>query len=151
MSQQFVENDDVARAVGGWKVLNQLLDKDGDGYADPPLLDGIRADATGEMASLIERAVELGGLRAPYPRILVTKTAHVAAFLAWGQGGDTQAMPDWVQKIYDAAIRWGHEVGDRTASMGVVQRPDLDPPAHIVDPDPAGRGVSVRGFKRGFR
>lgn len=149
MAQRYFEKADLARALGGVKVMNQLLDKDGDGYADPPLVEGILDDATSEMASLIEKNVELAGLKGPYPRVLVSKSSHIGAFLAWGEGGEGQAMPDWIQSRYDAAVRWGTQAGAGEVSMGIVDRPTLDPPVKTVDPDPDGSQVSIAGFKRG--
>lgn len=149
MAQRYFDKADLARAVGGVKVLNELLDKDGDGYADPPLVEGVIIDACSEMATLIEKNVALAGLSAPYPRALVSKSSHIGAFLAWGEGSNGQAIPDWVQSRYDAAYRWGKDAGAGDVSMGTVDRPQLDPPAKTIDPDPYGTGVSVNGFKRG--
>lgn len=149
MAQRYFEKADLVRAVGGAKTLDKLLDKDGDGYADPPLVDGIIDDACAEMASLIEKNVALAGLAAPWPRILTSKSSHIGAFLAYGEGTDGQAIPDWVQSRYDAAYRWAKDAGAGDASMGLIDRPALDPPAKTVDPDPYGHGISEAGFKRG--
>lgn len=149
MAQRYFEKADLARAVGGAKVLVKLLDKDKDGVADASLIEGIIDDACAEMASLIEKNVALAGLKAPWPRILSSKASHVGAFLAWGEGSEGQAIPEWVQSRYDAAYRWAKDAGAGEASMGVIDRPALDPPAKTLDPDPYGQGVSIAGFKRG--
>lgn len=149
MAQRYFEKADLTRAVGGSKALVKLLDKDKDGIADAELVDGIIDDACAEMASLIEKNVSLAGLTAPWPRVLVSKSSHIGAFLAWGEGSEGQAIPEWIQSRYDAAYRWAKDAGAGDASMGIVNRPALDPPAKTLDPDPYGQGVSIAGFKRG--
>lgn len=149
MAQRYFEKADLVRAVGGSKALIKLLDKDKDGIADAELVEGIIDDACSEMASLVEKNVALSGLTAPYPRILVSKSSHIGAFLAWGEGSEGQAIPEWVQTRYDAAYRWAKDAGAGDVSMGLVNRPALDPPAKTLDPDPYGQGVSIAGFKRG--
>lgn len=152
MAQRYFEKADLARAVGGAKVLIKLLDKDDDGIADANLVEGIIDDACAEMASLIEKNVALAGLSAPWPRILTSKSSHVGAFLAWGEGSDGQAIPEFIQTRYDAAYRWAKDAGAGDASMGIENRPALDPPAKTVDPDPCGVAVSPLAFRKfGFR
>jgi hypothetical protein len=43
------------------------------------------------------------------------------------------------------------DAGKRRATLGVVPKPGVDPPVELVDPDPAGLGISRKGFARGFR
>jgi hypothetical protein len=53
--------------------------------------------------------------------------------------------------LRDAAIRWAIDARKRRASPGVVPKPELDPPVELVDPDPAGSGISRSGFANGLR
>lgn len=149
--QRFFQQSDLERAVGGASVLVQLLDKDKDGFADIAMVNDVIDSATTDMASRIERAVDLSGLSQPYPLSLVMQSSKMGAFYAWGSGSDGQAIPDPVRMLYENAKQWGIDVGNRITSMGSVPRPTLDPPAKTVDPDPLGQGVSIGGFKKGFR
>jgi hypothetical protein len=132
-------------------VLVQLLDKNGDGIADADLVADVLDAGSNELASYMQVTVDLATLTPPYPRSLVLKAADACAFHAWSRGSEHQAAPENVQTLYDAAIRWATDVGGRKATLGVVPKPGLDPPAVLVDPDPNGTGISRAGFARGFR
>jgi hypothetical protein len=148
---RFCEQVDLENAVGGARTLVQLLDKDEDGIADANLVEDVLEAGNSDMASRIERAVVLASLARPYPSQLIKQSARACAFYAWGQGSENQAMPPMAQKLYDNAIAWANEVGDRKQSLGSVPRAALDPPAQMIDPDPNGEGISIAGFKRGLR
>lgn len=149
--QRYCQQVDLENAVGGPTVLVQLLDKNGDGVADPLLVNDALDAGCADIAAKIERIVALGGISEPYPTQLVKQSARACAFYAWGIGSDGQAIPAHVQALYDNAMRWAERVGDRQDGLGESPRPDLSPPSRIIDPDPCGRGVSVAGFKKGFR
>jgi phage gp36-like protein len=147
----FFTQADLERAAGGAAVIVKLLDKDEDGVADADHVEAVLVAGSSEIASYIQKTVELSSLTAPYPSALVLKAADCGVFHAWVRGSEGQAVPPNVQALYDAAIRWAVDVGRRQATLGVVPKPGLDPPAKLVDADPAGMGISRRGFARGFR
>jgi phage gp36-like protein len=141
---------DLERALGGANVLVELLDKNEDGVADADHVTDVLDEGSNELASYLQVNIDLSTLIPPYPRVLVLKAADVCAFHAWSRGSEHQAAPQNIQALYDAAIRWAGDVGRRRATLGVVPKPGLDPPAKMVDPDPAGMGISRAGFAKGF-
>ena len=148
---RFFEQSDLERAVGGAAQLVQLLDKDKDDVADLDMVRQVQDAASNEIASYIQPIIDLDALEAPYPLALVFKAADAGAFYAWRYGSYGQGIPDHVIQAYDAAIRWAQDVGQRKATLGFSPKPTLDPPAKLIDHDPLGVGVTVAGFKRGFR
>src|SRR5262245_31988129 len=114
---QYCTQADLERALGGAAVLVQLLDKDQDGQADPDAVSDVLDAGSNEVASYIQVMVELSSLRPPYPRALVLKTADCCAFHAWSRGSERQAAPQNIQSVYDAAIRWAIDVGQRRATL----------------------------------
>lgn len=148
---QFHTKADLEFAVGGAAILLQLLDKDQDQVADDPLVTACIEEGSNELASYIQAQVDLNALRPPYPGVLITKSADASAFHAWSRGSDGQAAPPNVVQRYEAAIAWAKDVGLRRATLGVVPKAALDPPVEMIVSDPLGQGISVEGFKRGFR
>ncbi len=149
---RFHEQRDLELRLGGAKVLKMLTDKDKDGIPDPDLVEAAIDAGCAEIAAIIERTVALAGLQQPYPYLLVLHSSWASAYQAWAMGGEGQAIPDRIVDGYDKALKFAQEVvATRGGALGITPRPALDPPAHQVDPDPCGKGLSVRGFKRGLR
>ena len=148
---RYCTQGDLERALGGAAVLVQLLDKDQDGLPDPDAVNDVLDAGTSEIASYIQRKISLDAIVQPYPLTLVFKTSDVCAFHAWARGSERQAAPPNVAASYDAAIRWAINVGDGIATIGEVVKATLDPPAKLIDHDPNAIGMSIAGFKRGFR
>jgi hypothetical protein len=148
---RFCEQPNLERALGGATVLVELLDKDEDGEADPDQVAEVLDEGSGELASYLQVNIDLSTLKPPYPSILILKAADVCAFYAWARGSEHQATPANIVVLRDAAIQWAIDAGKRRATLGVVPKPGLDPPAKMVDPDPTGMGISRKGFSRGFR
>ena len=170
---QFCTQADVERAVGGAKPLAQLLDPNRTGTGvDAQSMTDVLDMGSLEIASYIQVAISLAGLTAPYPRILVLKTADVCAFHAWMRGAQGQGIPEQVVHRYEAAIRWAQDVGARRATIGIDPKPAVDPPNELIDPQqgaipsgfaggtndwemnatPSGGSISIAGFRRsGFR
>lgn len=142
----------MERALGGAQLLVELLDPTGSGVADAQSVQDILDLASNEVASYIQRLIDVATIPLPYPRILVLKTADVAAFYAWSRGTQRQAVPDPAREAYDAAIRWATDVGEGRATLAVAPQAGLNsPPAGVVDYDASTGGVSIAGFKRGYR
>jgi phage gp36-like protein len=148
---RFCQQADVERALGGASQLVQLLDKDADNVADAELVDAVIDAASSEVASYIQVTIDLDTLAAPYPLALVLKTADIAAFHAWRYGSYGQAIPDQVVQGHDAAVRWAQDVGTKKATLGSVKRQTLEQPTGVRDFDELGSGISIAGFKKGFR
>lgn len=168
---QFCVQADVERALGGAKVLRQLLDPNQTGVIDAQSVTDVLDLGTTEVSSYIQLAVELSALvnMTPFPRILVLKTADVCAYHAFLRGSNGQGPPENIVARYEAAIRWAKDVGQRAATLGADPKPALDPPAEMIDPQlgpipagfggdwemktsPPGGAITIGGFRRsGFR
>jgi phage gp36-like protein len=148
---RFSDQSDLERAVGGAAPLRQLLDKNGDNQPDQDLVEQSLDAGSNELASYIQAAVELESLQRPYPLVLVLKAADASAFYAWRYGAYGQPIPDNIVQAHEAAVRWAQDVGARRATLGVSPKPSLDPPAELVDPDPCGNRISIKGFRKCYR
>ena len=149
---RYCQQSDLERAVGGAAILVQLLDKNADNQADCDLVNQAIDAGSNELASYIQRKVDIGSISAPYPLSLVLKSADAAAFYAWKFGAYGQPIAEHIVQGYEASIRWAKDVGDGSATLGVIQKPVLDPPAKTVDYDPDGSKVSITAFRKwGFR
>jgi len=158
----YCSQQDLERSLGGSQVLVELLDRTGAGIDATEVID-ILDLASAEIASYIQVELDLSGITSPYPRLLVLKTADIAAYHAWSRGISRQAVPPPLQDLYAAAIQWAKDVGDKKATLGVAPKPAIDKRVGVVDFDPlstsananAGQGVragmSVAAMKMGFR
>jgi len=149
--KRFCKQIDLERALGGAAILAQLSDKNGTGNIDAEFVSFVLDAGSMDIASYIQKAVDIASLQEPYQLSLVFKTADACAWRAWLRGSYGQGIPQHVQAAYDLAIAWAKDVGDRAATLGTTPKPALDPPAKLLDYDPQGSGVSIRGFKKGFR
>ena len=148
---RFFDQADLERAVGGAQQLKELLDKNHDDVPDEDLVLQAIDAASNEIASYIHPTIDLDSLARPYPLALVFKSADAGAFYAWRYGSYGQGIPDAVTSAYQEAIRWAKDVGAKRATLGSQPNATLYQPVGVVDHDPNGTGVSVKGFKRGFR
>lgn len=134
----------LALSVGGAAVLVQLLDKDGDGVADPALVAAIRARATSDMSSIIQTQLDLIALDAravldgAYPDALVYHTADIGAYYAWLAGGENQVMPPATLAKYEAAMAWADKVAKKLATLGTPIKPAAGQFVAQVDRNPGG-------------
>jgi len=149
--KRFCKQIDLERALGGAAILAQLSDKNGSGNIDAEFVSFVLDAGSMDIASYIQKAVDIGSLQEPYQLSLVFKTADCCAFRAWLRGAYGQGIPQHIQSSYDLAIAWAKDVGDRVATLGTTPKPTLDPPAELVDFDPRGEAISIAGFKKGFR
>lgn len=147
---QYCSQADLERAVGGAAQLRQLLDKDGDNVADLDLVNMCLNTASGEIASYLIN-IDLDTVVEPFTSALVAKTADIAAYYAWRYGGYGNPIPELVKSDRDEAIAWAKDVGKKYATLGEREKPNLEDVVGVIDFDPLGQGISVKGFKRGFR
>ena len=122
---------DLASAVGGTAALVELLDRDGDGIVDAALVSSVLLRARSEVDSALGTVIDLAALVAPYPDVLVYRTADIAAYYAWVEGAKGQAVPAGVRQTYQDALDWLGEVVTGRRTLG------------IQSPDPEGRIVEL--------
>lgn len=137
---------DLAVAVGGSAVLVQLLDKNGDGVADADQITACLNRATSEVNGAIQIAIDVASLAAPYPDELVYRTAEIAAYRAWLQGGDGQTMPEAVLAAYTNAMQWLDRVARRERTLGVIPKPSTSQQVEQIDRNPATAQQHVPTF-----
>lgn len=146
----FCSQTDLEYAVGGAATLAQLLDKDGDGYADAQFVSRILDRATGEAKSAVQLSNDLGALaNGVIPDSLIYATANIAAYYAFLEGTQGQGVPDSIRANYDDALRWLDQIARKERTLGATPRTVTDQQVGIIDPDPQGLKVSRRSL-RGF-
>lgn len=148
---------DLELAVGGAKELKQLSDPDDTGAVVASLVLDYLETGAAEVRSAAEVKHDpetLAALDTPSQRRLRDANAALSARTAYVKGGKGLAMPEHVglaaeraDKFLDQLARGERRLG--RVSGGLVAA--INQPAGVVDHDPNGAGVSVAGFKRGFR
>jgi phage gp36-like protein len=145
---QYCSKTDLEYAVGGAATLVQLLDKDGDGFADEAFVNRILDRATGEAKSALQVSTDLAALEnGPIPDSLQYATANVAAYYAYLEGTQGQGVPDSIRSNYEDALRWLDQIARKERALGTVPRAKTDQQVTQVDPDPCLRSVSRRSLR----
>ena len=152
---------DLEVAVGGAENLLQLADFNRSGDITDPgvvaVLSGWMEDEAATIRSKAEvkhSAETLANLDTPSLRKLNDANATLAARTAFEKGAVGQAMPD---HLAQRAARIDKYLDDLATGMATLGRasgggfPALNQPVGVVDYDPQGCGVSITGFKQGFR
>ncbi len=153
----FCDESDLSIALGGDDVLVQLADRDGDGIADPTVVVDYLESGAGTVRAAVEVKHEpeaIALLDASSLRHLRDLNKWLSASIAWLEGCRGQAIPqriseqrDWVNEELDK-IRTSERRLGRVAGGTVIA---MSQPVGVVDFDPLACGISVAGFKRGFR
>jgi len=129
---------DVEIAVGGARILVELLDKDSDGVADAAGVSAILARATAEIDSALQVAIDITTITStPYPAALIYAAADIAAYYAYLTGTAQQTIPEPMQARYAAALRWLDQVARRERTLGVTPKPASGQQAEQIDRNPA--------------
>lgn len=127
----YCTQSDLELAVGGASALVQLLDKTGDGVADPAMVAAVLSRAQSEVDSAIQVAVQLPLVSVPDSLRYVT--ADIAAYYSYLSGTTGQAVPDPIKARYDNALRWLDQVATRTRALGASTRPTGGQLAEQID------------------
>jgi phage gp36-like protein len=150
-------------AVGGANVLRDLLDKNRDGLADADQVSAVIAEATAEVNSAIQVAVDTTTINLPYPDALVYHATRIGAYYAFLNSTSGMAMPENIRAKYDAAMDWLDRVarGDRTIGIAAplssahdVSTVDVNPSLSSSPPNnttqPTDGTRLTRNTMRGF-
>jgi phage gp36-like protein len=148
---------DLEIALGGALVLVQLADPNNTGTADEDVVtDYLESGAAIVRASVNKKFTpeSIENLDAASRRLLRDCNKWLSAQIAWLEGGRGEAVP---QRVADQAERV-REMVDRISTgeltLAVVSggtQPALSQPIGVMSYDPLGCGISIAGFKRGFR
>ncbi len=148
---------DLAAALGGEAYLRQLADPNKTGQTDEAIAQGYIDSGMATVLTKVEVKHDpetIANLDEPSLRKLKDTAAHLAARVAYEDGGQGMAMPEWVEKRAERADKFLEDLTQGRARLGRVAggaQAAINQPAGSVDHDPMGRKVSVTGFKRGFR
>jgi len=144
----YCTQSDLELAVGGVANLVRLLDKDNDDVADEDAVTACLARATSEIDSALQIRHQLP-LAEPYPPILITHAATLAAYYAHQYGTDGQGVPQRVVEAAKDARDWLDMLAAGTRTVGTVVKPTAGQEVAQVDTNPTGGWVtrqSLRGF-----
>ena len=153
----FCSQSDLEIAVGGADVLRQLADPSGTGTADSATVTDYLEGPAGKIRSAIEIKHDpetIATLDAGTLRTLRDCNKWLSAEVAWLEGARGQGMPQHIAARAAQEREWLSLVADGHRRLGRVAGkpgPALNQPAGVIDFDSLGTGVSVAGFKRGFR
>lgn len=153
----YADIGDLESAVGGAQNLRQLADPLKTGVLDEGIALGYLESGAAEVRSAVEvkhdpETVAL--LDAPSLKRLSDANAAISARIAYEQGGQGMAMPEWVEKKAERADKFLDDLAKGFRRLGRVSggaAAAINQPAGTVDHDPLGCGISVAGFKKGFR
>lgn len=144
-------------ALGGAAVLVQLADPNMTGTADATTVQDYLESGAARVRSVVEvrYAPEvIAALDSDSLRLLRDLNKWFSAQIAWLEGSRGADVPDRVQAQAEWADKTLAEIRTGERRLGRVSGgtvPALSTVVASVDHDPLGTGVSVAGFKRGFR
>lgn len=148
---------DLELAVGGARELRQLADPDGTGSPVASIVADYIDTATAQVRSAIEVKHDpeaLAAMDTPSQRLLKDLASALAARTAYVKGGRGMAMPEYVEAAADRADETLDRIAKGLRRLGRVSggtAAAINQPAASVDHDELGAGMSVAGFKKGFR
>ena len=153
----FCSQVDLELALGGARILVQLADPDKSGIAQADVVQDYLEDGAASIRSRVEIKHDpetLANLDASSLRLLQRINSRLSAKVAYLKGGLGQAMPEWIDKAAEEAERELAEIAEGTRRLGRVaggKAAALSQPVGIIDFDKDGSGLSIAGFKKGFR
>ncbi len=153
----FADQGDLENALGGAHILRQLADPNKTGVADESLiidyLEGGAADVR-SAAEVKHEPETLAALDSPSLKKLKDVNSAISARIAYEKGGQGMAMPKWVEERADKADAYLNLLAEGKRRLGRVAggaSAAINQPAGVVDFDSDGTGISIRGFRGGFR
>lgn len=153
----YCSQGDLEIAVGGAKQLRQLADPDNTGTALESRINDYLEAGAGEVRSAAEIKHDpetLANLDADSLRRVRDANAALSARHAYTKGGRGLAMPEFVAAAADRADTFLDLLAKGLRRLGRVSGGKvaaINQPSGTVDFDSGGHGVSVSGFKKGFR
>jgi phage gp36-like protein len=153
----YCTQSDLEIALGGAAVLVQLTDWDDDGVADSAVVNDCLDSGAAEIRPAVEIKHDpetIANLDSSSLRRLLDANAALSARIAWEKGGKGMAMPDWVRDRAERTERFLNDLAEGRRRLGRVAGGTvaaINQPIGVVDYDPCGHGVSISGFRKGFR
>jgi phage gp36-like protein len=157
----YASQADLEIALGGAKKLLQLADYDGTGdlnnaNVQANIIDWLEAEAaTVRSKTEIKHEPEtLASLDSGSLRKLRDVNAALSARAAHEKGAGGMQMPPHIAERAQRAEKFLEDLAAGTARLGRAVNGTaaaVNQPAKVVDFDPRGSGISIAGFKRGFR
>jgi len=153
----YCNQTDLEIALGGADVLVQLADRDGTGVADAATVTDFLESGAALVRSVVEVKYEpeaIASFDADSLRLLRDCNKWISAQIAWLEGGRGQAVPDRVaEQAEQCRVRVDEiKTGERRLGRIAGKTPiAIGQPVGIVNFDPNASGISIAGFKRGFR
>lgn len=153
----FCSKAELELAVGGAVKLRQLADPDNTGTAVDAIVDDYLETGAAEVRSAAEIKHDpevLKSLDADSLRRCRDANAALSARTAYVKGGHGQAMPPFVEAAAERADDFLDMLAKGLRRLGRVsggKSAAINQPCGVVDPDALGSGVSIAGFRRGFR
>ena len=144
-------------ALGGAAILAQLADPGRSGQIDDDIVTDYLESGAAEIRSASEVKHDpevLANLDADSLRRLRDANASLSARIAYEKGGLGLAMPDHVRDRAERAERFLDQLAKGERRLGRVSggtAAAINQPVGVVSFDPEASGVSIDGFKRGFR
>ncbi len=138
-------------------MLRQLADPSDLGYADAAIVDDYLEDGAAQVRSAVEIKHDpetIDNLDTPSLKRLIDANAALSARTAYEKGGKGVAMPEWVRERAERTDRFLDDLAKGTRRLGRTAggtAAALSQPVGVVDHDEDGSGISVTGFKKGFR
>lgn len=148
---------DLEIAVGGAKILRELSDPNKTGSIVSSWVTDYLESGAAEIRTAVEVKHDpetIENLDADSKRRLKDANAALSARIAYTKGGQGHAMPEWVSQAADRAETFLEKLATGTRRLGRVNggtKAAINQPVGVVDFDSSGSGMSVAGFKRGFR
>lgn len=157
MALAYCDQADLELACGGAALYRQLADPDNTGVAQDLITTDYLETGAAEIRSALEVKHDpetIANLDQNSLRRLRDANAALSARTAYTKGGRGLAMPEFVEASAARADTFLDQLATGRRRLGRVAggtAAAINQPAKRVDFDPLGTGISIKGFRRGFR
>lgn len=157
MAIPYCTQGDLEVALGGARILRELADPNRTGNPDAGTVQDYLESGAVEVRSAVEIRHDpetIAAMDADSVRRLRDANAALSARIAYEKGGLGMAMPEWVRERADRNDQFLTQLARGERRLGRVsggQVAAINQPIGLVDFDTDATGISVAGFKKGFR
>lgn len=157
MAYAYATQGDLEIALGGAHLLRELADPNRSGTTDLAIVTDYLESGAAEIRARAEIKHDpetLANLDTDSLRRLRDANASLSARIAYEKGGLGMAMPEHVERRAERAEMFLRDLAEGRQRLGRVaggKSAAINQPAEVVEFDRDGLGISILGFKGGFR
>ena len=157
MPTAFCTQADLEIAMGGAANLLEVSDPTKTGQIQTTIVTDYLETGAAEVRSITEVRMDpetLAQMDTDAMRLFIGANAALSARIAYEKGGLGQSMPEFVRENAERQERMLQQFRDGQRRIGRASGskiPAINQNPGVVDYDKTGSGISITGFRKGFR